>query len=52
VERVEENEQQDEVGDTDAGGEAACLAPLLCPECGVVLDGGPHRAGCTEASSD
>jgi hypothetical protein len=25
----------------DQGGEAACLAPLVCPECGVVLDGSP-----------
>ena len=28
------------------GGEAACWAHLLCPECGAVLDGGPHRPGC------
>jgi hypothetical protein len=47
VERDEENDQPDELGDTDAGGEAACLAPLLCPECGVVLDGGAHAEGCT-----
>jgi|tagenome__1003787_1003787.scaffolds.fasta_scaffold20389677_1 hypothetical protein len=31
----------------DAGGEAACFAQILCPECGAVLDGGPHRADCT-----
>ncbi len=31
----------------DAGGEAACFANLICPECGVVLDGSPHRPGCT-----
>jgi hypothetical protein len=30
----------------DQGGESSCLAHLLCPECGTVLDGGPHRAGC------
>jgi hypothetical protein len=30
----------------ELGGEAPCLAPLLCPDCGAVLDGGPHRAGC------
>ena len=34
----------------EAGGEAACLAHLLCPECGVVLDGSPHRPGCTAAA--
>ena len=28
---------------TEAGGESACLAHLLCPECGVVLDSGSHR---------
>lgn len=28
------------------GGEAACWAHLLCPECGAVLDGGQHRQGC------
>jgi tellurite resistance-related uncharacterized protein len=26
----------------DEGGEPACLAHLLCPECGAVLDGGSH----------
>ena len=31
----------------EAGGEAACFAHLVCPECGAVLDGGPHRDGCT-----
>ncbi len=30
----------------EAGGDPACWAGLLCPECGAVLDGGPHRAGC------
>jgi hypothetical protein len=34
---------------TDAGGEAACFAHLVCPGCGVVLDGAPHRPGCTAA---
>ena len=29
------------------GGEPACLAQLLCGSCGVVLDGGPHRPGCS-----
>lgn len=30
-----------------AGGEPACLAHVVCPACGAVLDGGPHRIGCT-----
>jgi hypothetical protein len=29
------------------GGEAACLAHLVCPECGAVLDGSGHAAGCS-----
>jgi hypothetical protein len=35
----------------DAGGEAACFAHLVCPDCGVVLDGGPHRPGCASGSN-
>lgn len=34
----------------DLGGESSCYAHLLCPECGSVLDGGPHLAGCSRAS--
>jgi hypothetical protein len=34
----------------EAGGETACFAHLLCPECGVVLDGSPHRPGCASAA--
>ena len=30
----------------DEGGDPACWAGLLCPECGAVLDGGRHRPGC------
>jgi hypothetical protein len=34
------------------GGGAACLAPLVCVECGAVVgDGGTHRAGCSAPSS-
>jgi|GEM_PF-179003 len=29
----------------DQGGDPACWAGLLCPECGAVLDGGRHRQG-------
>jgi len=31
------------------GGDPACWAGLLCPECGAVLDGGPHGQGCSAA---
>lgn len=34
----------------DEVGESACYAHLLCPECGAVLDGGPHRPGCASAT--
>jgi len=34
----------------DEGGEAACFAQVVCPECGVVLDGSPHRLGCEVAA--
>jgi tellurite methyltransferase len=33
-------------GDDKAGGESACFAHLLCSDCGAVLDGGGHVAGC------
>ncbi len=35
------------------GGDPACWAGILCPECGAVTDGGYHRPGCptTEATS-
>lgn len=35
----------------EQGGDAACFANLICPECGVVMDGSPHRAGCTSGRS-
>jgi len=31
----------------DEGGESACFAHLICPECGVVLDGAEHEQSCT-----
>jgi hypothetical protein len=33
--------------DDDTGGESACFAHLICPECGVVLAGLMHVSGCT-----
>lgn len=31
---------------SDKGGESACFAHILCPECGAVLNGGAHKLGC------
>jgi len=31
---------------SDLGGETACLAAFVCPECGAVMGADPHRAGC------
>jgi Protein of unknown function (DUF3565) len=36
-------------GAPERGGEAACFAHLLCPQCGAVLDGGGHLEGCSLA---
>jgi hypothetical protein len=42
----------DEEDGVEEGGEAACLAPIVCAECGAVVgDAGAHRAGCTAANS-
>lgn len=39
--------QLSDAGDpADQGGDPACWAGLLCPECGAVMDGNPHKAGC------
>lgn len=34
------------------GGDPACWAGLLCPECGIVLDGSPHHQGCPLRASN
>ena len=31
----------------DKAGDPACWAGLLCPECGIVLDGRPHQEDCS-----
>jgi hypothetical protein len=49
MKRSDGDRQPDDRGDRGTGGESACLAHLLCPECGAVLDGGPHREGCSLA---
>ena len=38
--RVESREAMDE------GGDSACWAGLVCPECGAIVDGGYHHPGC------
>jgi hypothetical protein len=41
----------DDRGEAGEGGESACYAHLICPECGTVLDGTGHRDGCTRTES-
>lgn len=36
----------DDVSRDDEGGESACFAHLICPECGAVLDGSVHSTEC------
>jgi hypothetical protein len=36
---------------SDAGGESACFAHLVCPDCGIVVGDAPHRRGCEFAGS-
>jgi tellurite resistance-related uncharacterized protein len=38
------------VANSEEGGDPACWAGLLCPECGAVLTEDPHRKGCSRAS--
>ena len=40
-----------DLGLPEEGGEAACYAHLVCPECGWVTTEG-HRAGCSEAPAE
>ena len=37
----------DEHSEEDLGGESACYAHLICPECGVVMDGSEHLNNCS-----
>jgi len=39
-----------ELAEPDEGGEAACFAHLVCPECGAVTTEG-HRPGCAQATA-
>ena len=47
---VEPGTTTPEAGEAMAGGDAACWAHLVCPECGAVVSEG-HRAGCPQSSS-
>jgi hypothetical protein len=40
--------RNDELADEDMGGDAVCLAHLVCEECGAITTEG-HRAGCSPA---
>ena len=41
------------VSDADSGGgESACFAHLICPECGVVPVDAEHVLGCTRVETD
>ncbi|HLI00429.1 MAG TPA: hypothetical protein VKV06_06550 [Acidimicrobiales bacterium] len=35
-----------DAGEDSQGGDPACWAHLLCPECGAVLDAGPAEPVC------
>ena len=45
AEEVTIAEDSEDSDDSD-GGDAACWAHLLCPDCGVVLDGSEHTRTC------
>jgi tellurite methyltransferase len=50
VEGVEVVEGDGKVGEVNDGGDPACWAGLICPECGAVTADGYHRPGCAAAS--
>lgn len=39
--------RESETTSSEYGGDPACWAGLLCPECGAMSEGGAHRPGCT-----
>ena len=43
---LEEPAQDTEAAEAAEGGEAACWAHLVCPECGAIVTEG-HAAGCS-----
>jgi len=40
------------IGVEEGGGESACFAHLICPECGTVLDDTAHRKDCSWMNSE
>jgi len=45
--RGEPSDRSPRVGSVqDEGGDPACWAGLVCPDCGAIVDGGGHRPGC------
>jgi tellurite methyltransferase len=44
-----DDDEEEEEEHAELGGDPACWADRLCPECGAVLDGTGHRAGCSRA---
>jgi hypothetical protein len=44
-----DHEQQERAA--DEGGEPACMAPLVCPDCGAVTGDAGHRTGCPTAQA-
>jgi hypothetical protein len=45
MERANDSELETQPPEEE-GGEVPCLAPMVCADCGVVLDGSPHRPDC------
>lgn len=44
-------DDEGDLGGADVGGDAACWAHLLCPECGALLGEDPHLPGCQLATA-
>jgi hypothetical protein len=48
VEESEIDPESASVSTDEMGGDPSCWLHLFCADCGVQLDGTPHRLGCTE----
>ena len=47
---LRQSAEPEETGPEEIGGEAACFAHLVCPECGAVTTEG-HRSGCPASTA-